>query len=298
MTRAVIITNPAAARSDRAGLDRAIRRLRDGGLQPEVLPTEGPGHAEKLARDAAAAGVGLLIAHGGDGTVMEVAAAVVGTGRPIGLLPAGTGNLLAGNLGISRRPAAAAEVILAGVTRVVDVGRLRSSAGERYFAVAAGAGFDADLMHHTHQRHKRSFGMSAYVATAVGLATGIVRARVTVEADGETHQSHAAMVMVANCGQLIPGVLWLDQRVSPDDGWLDVAVLDAATFAGAARVAWRLFSRRPDGAPGITMIRARRVSITTDPVLPVQADGEAAGYSPLTVELVPQALHVLAPRHG
>jgi YegS/Rv2252/BmrU family lipid kinase len=298
VSRAAIITNPAAARADRPGLERARRRLEEGGLKVEVLTTELPGHGERLAREAASAGADLLIAHGGDGTAMEVAAALIGTSRPLGLLPAGTGNLLAGNLGVRREPRAAADVILAGRTRAIDVGRLTSSAGQRYFAVAAGAGFDAELMQSTAQRHKRSFGMGAYVATAVGLATALTRARVEVEADGTVHRSHAATVLVANCGQLIPGLLPLSARIAPDDGVLDVAVLDAESLPGAARVAWRLLLRRPEGAPGITLLRARSVRVTAEPVLPVQADGEAAGRSPISVELVPRALVVLAPGQG
>jgi diacylglycerol kinase family enzyme len=153
-------------------------------------------------------------------------------------------------------------------------------------------------MHGTEQRHKRTFGMSAYVATAVGLAARPVRSMVRVETEAEVVESAAVMVLVANCGQLIPGVLWLSTSAAPDDGVFDVAILDASDLAGAARVAWRLLVRRPEGAGGVRLLRARRVSISAEPALPVQADGEAAGRTPFAVELVPGALHVLAPRHG
>jgi YegS/Rv2252/BmrU family lipid kinase len=295
VTRALLITNPAAARAAGAGLEEARRRLVEGGLEVEIAATSGPGDAERMARDAVAADVPLLVAHGGDGTAMEVAAVLVGTGRPLGLLPAGTGNLLAGNLGIRRSPRAAAEVILQGSRRVIDVGRLVSTNGTRYFAVAAGAGFDAELMRRTASHHKRAFGMGAYVATAAGLATAITRAAVKVEVDGAVREARAATVLVANCGELIPGVLPLGPRIAPDDGLLDVVVLDAASLPGAARVALRLLIRRPDADAGVTFHAARRVTITADPVLPVQADGEAAGYTPLSVQVVPSALTVLAP---
>jgi diacylglycerol kinase (ATP) len=298
VTRALIISNPAAARSDERHLRAARARLVAGGWAVEIARTGGPGDGERLARAAVADGVEVLVAHGGDGTAMDVAAAVVGTGRALGLLPAGTGNLLAGNLRIPRSWRAATDLLLAAAPRPIDVGRLTTAAGSRCFAVACGTGFDAELMRSTTPHHKRIFGMFAYIATAVGLATDIRRARVRIEADGAVHESHAAIVLVANCGELIPGVLPIHATVRPDDGMFDIAIFDAATMGQALRLVWRLFQRRPHGDPGITFLRAARVAITTEPALPVQADGEAAGLTPLTVELLPRALHVLAPRRS
>jgi YegS/Rv2252/BmrU family lipid kinase len=293
-----VITNPAAARANGAGLRTARERLTSGGLTVEVVTTEGPGHAERLAREAAAGGADLLIAHGGDGTVMEVASALVGTPRPLGLLPAGTGNLLAGNLGIRRSPRQAADVILAGATRAVDVGRLTTSTGTRYFTVAAGAGFDAELMLRTPSHHKRAFGIGAYVATAVGLATTLTRAAVRIATDAVTLETRAAMVLIANCRELIPGVLPLGPEIAPDDGVLDVVVMDAESLPGAAGVAWHLLLRRPHAHAGITFLRARTVTLTADADLPVQADGELCGRAPLAIAIVPGGLTVLAPRRG
>ncbi|MDP3774300.1 MAG: diacylglycerol kinase family lipid kinase [Gemmatimonadales bacterium] len=297
MTRAVIITNPAAGRSAEADLALVRRRLTEVGVVVDVATTGGRGDAERLAREAVSDGAELLIAHGGDGTVMEVAGVLVGTERPIGILPAGTGNLLAGNLGMRRSAQAAVDVILAGKTRAIDVGRMESTTGARYFAVAAGVGFDAQLMHQTAQHHKRTFGVGAYVATAVGLATAITRATVRIETDQTVFEGQAAIVLVANCRDLITGVFQLHPAIEPDDGFLDVAVLDAATLPGAARVAWRLFTRRPQSDPGITFLRARTVRVVADPVLPAQADGDAAGHSPIAIEILPRALRVLAPTH-
>lgn len=296
MTRAIIITNPAAARSDEAHLLAARQRLVEGGLSVEIARTRGPGDGETLARAALADGVELLIAHGGDGTAMDVAAALIGTELPLGLLPAGTGNLLAGNLRISRSWRAATQVILARTSRPLDIGRLTTSEGVRHFAVACGAGFDAELMRDTASHHKRAFGMGAYVATAVGLATSITRAHLTLEVDGTAHEAKAAVILIANCGELIPGLLQIRPDIRPDDGVFDVAILDAASFPGAARVLWQMLLRNPAGGGGITFLRATTVRVSAEPPLPVQADGEAGGSTPMAVELLPLALHVLAPR--
>jgi diacylglycerol kinase family enzyme len=138
-------------------------------------------------------------------------------------------------------------------------------------------------------------GVGAYVATAVGLATNIRRARVRVETDGVVHEASAASVLVANCPDLIPFMPSLANHIRPDDGELDVLVLDAASLPGAARVAWGLFLRRHHPSAGITLLRGRRVSLWSDPEIPVQADGEACGHTPLTIEVVPKGLTVLAP---
>ncbi len=298
MTRTLIITNPRAARVGGRALEAARRRLAAGGLSVEVARTTGPGDAERLARAAVADGAELLVAHGGDGTVMEVVAALVGTGRPLGLLPGGTGNLLAGNLGIRRAPGAAAEVILAGRRRAIDVGRLQTSIGVRHFVVAAGMGFDAELMHRTAAHHKRFFGVSAYVGTAVAMASAITRAALRIETDEGTVDAQAATVLVANCGEIIPGLLPLAPDIVPDDGVLNVVVLDAQSLPAAARIAWRLLLRRSRLDPGIRFLRARSVRISADRDLPVQADGEACGRAPLAVSVVPGGLTVLAPPRG
>jgi len=296
VTVALIVTNPAAARAGLRGLIAARRRLEAHGFRVAIETTAVTGDGERFARVAKARGVGVVIAHGGDGTAMDVAAGLVGTGLPLGLLPGGTGNVLAGNLGIGRSFTAAADVIAAGVTRAIDVGRLSTAAGSRYFAVNCAAGFAADLMAETQQRHKRVFGVAAYVARAVAMVGDLVRAAARIEVDGTVHEGHAATVIVANCGDIVPGVLPLGAGIAPDDGIFDVAVIDATSYASALRLTWRLLLRRPGADAGITFYRGRSVRVSCEPDLPVEADGEALGTTPMTVELVPRALTVLAPR--
>ncbi|HTT68164.1 MAG TPA: YegS/Rv2252/BmrU family lipid kinase [Gemmatimonadales bacterium] len=295
MTDALIVTNPAAARAGKRGLAEARRRLEARGFRVEVETTVATGDGERLARAAAAGGTHVVIAHGGDGTVMDVAAGLVGTGLPLGLLPGGTGNVLAGNLGISRSFVAAAETIAAGTTRTIDVGRLTTGAGSRYFAVNCAAGFAADLMAETEQHHKRQFGVAAYVARAFVMAAHLVRAATRVEVDGAVHEGQAVTVLVANCRHIVPRLLPLAGDIAPDDGMLDVAVLDAGSYAAALRLVWRLVQRRPEVDAGITFYRGRRVRVSSEPELPVEADGEALGTTPMLVELLPRSLTVFAP---
>ena len=295
MKKALIVTNPSAARAGGEGLAAARRRLESRGFDVAVEKCGTMGDGARLASAALAGGVEVVIAHGGDGTVMDVASGLVGTGAPLGLLPGGTGNVLAGNLGVSRSFVAAADTIVAGATRTIDLGRLTTPAGTRYFSINAAAGFAADLMAQTPQHHKRRYGVAAYVARAIVLATDLVRAASRVEVDGVVHEGHAATVIVANCGQIIPGVLPLGAHILPDDGVLDVAVLDADSYATALRLVWRMFQRRPDADGGVTFYRGRTVHVSTEPTLPVQSDGEPFGTTPMSVELLPRALTVFVP---
>lgn len=295
MTDAVVITNPNASRVERGGLDRALGYLRHGGLHLEVRRTTTRGHGETLAREAVAQGVQLLIAHGGDGTIMEVASGLVGTGVPLGLLPAGTGNRLAANLGIGWAGRDATAVILAGKRRALDLGRLTTSEGSRYFAVAAGCGFDAELMHRTDSAAKRDMGVGAYLAAALKMGAAIPRAQVRVETDHGVVEKQTAMILVANCAGIIPLGSPMAPQIRPDDGFFDVLLVDALNLAGAARVGLSLVMGDADRDGAVTMLRGTRLSVTADPPMPAQADGEPHGTTPFTAELVAGGLTVLAP---
>jgi diacylglycerol kinase family enzyme len=109
------------------------------------------------------------------------------------------------------------------------------------------------------------------------------------------YEGYAATVLVANCGHIVPRLLPLAGDIVPDDGLLDVVVLDAGSYPAALRMVWRMLQRRPDADAGITFYRGRRVTVASVPVLPVEADGEPLGATPMTVELLPRSLTVFVP---
>ena len=129
MARALLIANPAAARTDARAVTTVRDTLRRGGWTVEVLATARAGDARRFAREARGQGFDALVCYGGDGTAMEIAAGAVNSGIPLGLVPGGTGNLLAGNLRLPRDPAAAARVILAGRTAAIDLGSVERADG-------------------------------------------------------------------------------------------------------------------------------------------------------------------------
>jgi diacylglycerol kinase family enzyme len=237
---------------------------------------------------------------GGDGTIMQVAAALVGTEVPLGVLPGGTGNQLAGNLGLSFNPVRAANAIVKGTPRPFDLGRMERPDGVHYFAVAGGAGLDARVMSATGAPQKRRWGQLAYIATTLRLLSEVACVPFHIEADGVEWDFEAALVLIANCGQIIPPLFKLGQGITPYDGMLDVIVLSADSVGGGFRALWDVV-RETRGVYGETVFAARvrgaSISISTpDGVQPVQLDGEPVGDTPFTVTAVPGAIRLIHPQ--
>lgn len=298
MTRSLLIANPMAARTARVGIDRVADTLRSGGWEVEVLATGGPGHARELAEYGVAQKVDIVAVFGGDGTTMQAAAALVGTEIPLGVIPGGTGNLLAGNLRIPASPARAARALLSARPRPIDLGRMDRPGGYQYFAVACGAGYDARVMAATLSEHKRRWGMAAYVATSLRLIASIKSTLHVITIDGVRYEAHAAMVLVANCGEVIPRVVRLGPGISPTDGLLDVVVMRADNLSQSLRAVWDLLRVGPATLGGTTALghaRGREIRVESEQVQPVQLDGEAGGETPFTASVVPGAIRVMVP---
>jgi diacylglycerol kinase (ATP) len=297
MARALLITNPVAARTTDRTLGRIERVFRDAGWHVDVRVTTAHGDANRFAHEGLASGVEVVTVFGGDGTTMQAAAALVGTDVPLGLLPGGTGNLLAANLGLPANPVAAAKVIIAGAPGRIDLGRLENSAGLRYFAVAAGAGIDARVMIETSAAMKRRWGTMAYVAKTMQLLPNVRSHQFRITVDGVVQEMEAAMMLVANCGMIIPPILSLGDHVSPVDGIFDIVIVQARSVAGGVRAVWDLL-RDAKGTYGkdvfIARHRGKEVAVEViGGVQLVQTDGDAGGETPFTITMLPMALQVL-----
>jgi YegS/Rv2252/BmrU family lipid kinase len=265
------------------------------GWEVDVVGTTRPGHAAELAAEGVRDGVDVVAVYGGDGTTMQAVNGMRGSEVPLAIIPGGTGNLLAGNLRLPRQPARAALAITRGRPRVVDLGKVQRDDGVHYFAVACGSGFDAELMASTTREAKRRWKMAAYVARAWG-ALGRVKSvpcRVTV--DGVTLEGEAASIMVANCAEFIPPLVKFHPRVAIDDGVFDVVMLNAEGLLESLGVVLEWMAA--GGRSGrVRYARGRVVSVDMEPAQPVQLDGEAAGTTPFTAELLPGALRILTNR--
>jgi diacylglycerol kinase (ATP) len=293
MTRALVITNPAAARTDPIAVEVVMATLRSAGWDAQVLATGGHGDAGRLAAYAVQEKMDVCAVFGGDGTTMQAAAALVGSDVTLGLIPGGTGNLLAGNLRIPLNPARAARVLVTGVPRRIDLGRLDRDTGSDYFAVACGAGYDAVIMGRTQSVHKRRWGMLAYVATTIRFIGEIRSREHHITVDGVEYEAHASMVVVANCGEIFPPLIKLRTGIEPDDGLLDVLVVRANGFGDSVRAVWDLLREGHGGDAFVGYARGRVIRVETHPVQPMQLDGDSSGFTPFTATCVPGAIRIM-----
>jgi diacylglycerol kinase family enzyme len=288
-----------ARRAARVAATAAALEERTGAV-PEVRLTETAAAGRGAAQEAVAAGASLLVIIGGDGSVRSVAAVLSGTGVALGIVPGGTGNLMASALGIPRAPERAAAALVTARERSIDVGRAWVGAAQAPtpFIVAAGVGFDARVMAATTDRRKRSLGIGAYFAAATAVAARIRPFSVRLVVDGVVHETDALAVLVANAGELVPGLLGPRLPLVPDDGILDVLVARGRGLAGGSRAALELLLGRGIHAEigaYATRFAARRVEVVVAAEEPIEVDGDVVGGGRLVAEIVPGALRVLVP---
>jgi diacylglycerol kinase (ATP) len=294
--RALLIANPLAARTDESTRHRVVKLLERAGWQTEIAVTRGPDDAAVLARQAARDGADVVAVFGGDGTTMRAAASLVGTDVALALIPGGTGNLLAGNLRIPSDPLRAARVILSGRRRVIDLGRVDLPDGAHYFGVACGAGIDARVMGETATVDKRRWGIGAYMATTLRMLPEMRSTACTVTVDGHPLETPAALVLIMNCGEIIPPLLRVRREISPEDGVLDlIAIAADSPWQGIRGFMRVLLNTAGDirETPHVRYARGTRFTVESVSALPVQFDGEPVGSTPFTAEVVPRALTVL-----
>lgn len=293
--RAAVIYNPTKI----AELDLFRRRVafamaRAGWASPLWLETrhDDPGH--EMARSALDRGVDRVLVAGGDGTARTVCAALAGTGLPVALVPAGTGNLLGRNLGIPLDEDEALDVALDGVTTAIDMIRWTIEGASVPFVVMAGVGLDAQIMRDTSPYLKKIAKAGAYVvAGAQQIRMPAFRATVTL--DGVlVYDGDAVMTLVGNVGRIQGGVA-LIPSASPTDGALDLLVATGSGARGLLQMITTIGRAGPD-AP-LRRFRGRRVDVVLDRPVAYQLDGDSEGEtSAFSAEVDPGAILVMTPR--
>lgn len=290
-----LIVNPRAGRkggisTNSATPDEARSVLERHGVAVEMHPTERQGHATELAREAARAGVDLVVAAGGDGTVHEVATALIGTPTTLGVLPLGSVMNIARALNVPRDLDGAAEVIHAGRVVHMDVGKATTRTAEGYFLEAAGVGVDAIAVPYANQVDAGRWGavlpLMAYVSRYFPRP-----ARVTVDGRGEVVQAFTITVAIGPFTALAMAVA-PDAKV--DDRQFDVVVREGFTRLEFARHIVSIAFGRRVHHPKARTIKGRVVEVVpVDRKLMVHADGHSLGMAPVRFELIPAALSVL-----
>ena len=276
-------------------MDDARRAIEAAGASCDVMLTERAGHA-RLLGEGHGRGYDVVFSLGGDGTAMEIAGALAGTDVPVAVLRGGTGNLLARALGIPGRIERAVPELLDGTVRQIDLGVVF---GHR-FAVAAGVGIDATMVAETPKWMKRRLGVLAYtlIATRAALRAVLFRQFFTarVEVDGEMVERRAAAVLFANFGAILDERIAFGPGIEVDDGFLDCCIFSPRNLFDALRIMWRVLRSdfRPD--PALLYRKGRQFRLETVPPLPLQADGELLGMTPVEITVEPLAARLLVPR--
>jgi diacylglycerol kinase (ATP) len=275
-----------------AGLPELRTTLADAGiLEPRWYGVGKSKQAPKQVRKALKAGVDVVVVWGGDGMVQRCADALAGSGVPIAIVPAGTANLLASNLGIPRDIAECVKIALSGARRTIDLGRFN---GE-HFAVMAGVGFDARMIRDADAGLKDKMGRLAYIWTgARNLKAPRARARIKI-GKKTWFRGKVACVLVGNVGSLFGGVtVFEDAR--PDDGRLEIGIVTAKSAMQWMRALARTAVRSPERSPFVHLSAGKKISIRLDRPMPYELDGgDRSSCRRMRIEVAPGAATFCVP---
>ncbi|MFQ6059557.1 MAG: diacylglycerol/lipid kinase family protein, partial [Anaerolineae bacterium] len=300
--KAQLILNPTAGyREALRDLQQAIEYLEGQGWQLALRETRGRGDATTYAQEAVAAGCQAVVVVGGDGTISEAVNGLAGSDVALGVLPMGTGNVWAAEIGLLPTPTplhrpdllASARALTEGQIRRVDVGR----ADGRYFLLWAGVGIDARVTQEVEtepQAMKRRLGPWAYAIAGLTIAWSFVGTRATLILDGQEVHHRVILILISNA-QLYAGMMRVATEARLDDGFLDVCCFKGHGFLTTLRHLTSVVTRHHLRDPQVEYYRARRITIHTSKPLPIQADGDPIGATPMAFEVVPKALKVIVP---
>jgi len=300
--RAAVVVNPTKVSDIVTFRTRVTRWMTEQGWDaPLWLETTTEDTGRQATVRAVNEGVDLVFACGGDGTMMAVVSGLARSGVPLGVLPAGTGNLLARNLNLPDDLETAVLTGLTGDDRPVDLGRVSGDdlPDGYHFAVMAGMGFDAALVTDAPTRLKETLGWPAYFVSGFRhLFDRSMRVSLRID-DGVMLRRRAHTVVVGNVGRLTGGLLLLPDAL-PDDGVLDVVIIAPGGLIGWVRVARRVVLRQRQGVGrhhrAVEHFTARRVEIISERAEPRQLDGDAVGSgTTMRMEIVDHALLVRVP---
>ncbi len=285
MSKIMVILNPAARSAKAAGLFGEIEALSKGAAV--VALSSEPGDAGRLAAEAARGGARVVVAAGGDGTVNAVVNGIAGTRAALGILPLGTMNVAAMELGIPKNPREAWAVIQAGNRREIDL----PDASGRAFVQMGGVGFDAQALAATSWAAKRNLGPLSYVLSAAQVAA-LKPPRLRVET--ENTACEGSFVLIGN-GRYYGGPLPVFPNARLDDGLLDVIVFRKVSHIDLLRYLQGVVFGNHIGMPDVTYLQTPALSVSSESDVPVEVDGEVIGRVPVNFRFNPARLRVLVP---
>ena len=286
MNTTCVILNPTA-RSERAR--RWQERVRSICSDAVLCATSHPGEAEKLARNAVREGFERIVAAGGDGTINEVVNGIAGSDAALGLLPIGTMNVFATELGLPSYDLNRCwEIIKAEHTRLIDL----PSANGKHFVQLAGVGLDAQVVKETSLALKRNFGPLSYLFSAAQIA-GRQPPRLLIESENAV-TDEGSFILIGN-GRRYGGPFPFFKHALIDDGLLDVLVFKRLGYLEIIKYLQNVIFTSDITLPEVEYFQTRRLRVSSEEEVPVEIDGELVGICPVEFELSEQRLKVLAP---
>jgi len=286
-----LVANPGSGRYRRGrALDLAEDCLSRGGNLVHTDLASHPGEGIKITRKAVAEGYDLVVGCGGDGTLREVVSGLAGSNVTLGIIPLGTGNVIATDLGIPKDPRKACEVILQGHVRRIDIGRC----GESYFILAAGVGFDVEVIARTDLELKSKVKNLAYIYAGAKHLPNCKPRDYVIESDGFSGTVRALAIAVCNSYRY--GGYRLTRGISLADGLFDVCVLRGKPPLDTFRIFLGVVSRVGVPRRNLLTFKASRIRISAEENVVVHNDGDVVGSLPMDFAVVKRALPVIVPK--
>lgn len=286
----VIVFNPVAGRRRAHLLWRVLDVLVANGVRLDLAETHRAGHAQALAREAARRGEQMVVAAGGDGTIAEVANGLIGTNTRLGVIPLGTANVLAHELGLPFAPKSVAAALAFGRTCTLWPGLAHGADGERLFVQMLGVGFDAHVVHNLPFSLKKVCGKGAYVMQSLRELARYKFPSIQLRVDDQ--ETQAASVIISK-GRLYGGRFRVAMDAEPSHPGFSVVLFDRAGPAAAAMYGAALPLNMLAHAPGIRHVRAHRIDFLMNQSVPAQTDGDMAGCAPVYVTDAPGPIQVV-----
>lgn len=289
---AVIIANPTSGflLHHPHHLRETLDFLRRHGWRAELWHTHKAGEGQELARRAIEEHATMVIAAGGDGTINEIIQGLAGSETALGVLPTGTVNVWAREMGIPLDEAGARDVLVHGQLRSIDLGCING----RYFLLMVGIGLDGEVTQAVERKPLKRLGVLGYALAALWFGPGYAGFPVVVRNNGYVVKTRALQVFIGNT-QLYAGAFKFTWRARVDDGELDLCIVRKRNLLGRITVLWDFILRRDERRLWVRYDTFSELTIETPRPIAYQIDGDPGGYTPATITVAPRALKVMLP---
>jgi len=288
-----IIINPASGKGE-STLPIINASMKESGIKWEASITHQAGDAIQFAKAAAKEGIDALAVYGGDGTLMEAISGLMGSEIPLVILPGGSANVMATELGIPTDLKEACTLLSHRPleTKTIDVGQF----DKHYFMIRISLGFEADVVKNADRETKNKMGIFAYFLSAAAALNKIKKAVYHLKIDGQEHVVKGYTCIITNTGNIGFSNISFDKHIDVSDGFLDVIVVRKANLSLLKLIVITFFKReRPENLELVEHWQGKDISVSSSPKQTVQCDGEVLEKIPLHIKIIPAAIKVLVP---